>query len=208
MKLSYLWKLQCFDIFRYTVLKHFAQLRPCRGTTFCLDKGAKIVGPGKWNINSNQKKTNGAITVIKMAENATVSVNGVIHQNYGADITLEKGAHLILGDCFINSGCEIYCANQISIGNGTLIGQHVTIRDDDGHKLIHGDGSTNLPLSNPVEIGDHVWIAINSTVLKGVKIGTGAVVAAGSLVTRDVPAHCMVAGVPARVVEENIDWEQ
>ena len=208
MKFSLLYKLKILDIIRYNVFGDFAALRPVKGTTFCLEKGAKIIGPGKWNINSNQKKINGAISVIKMAENATIWVNGIIHQNYGADITVEKDAQLYLGDCIINSYVDIYCATRIEIGNGVLIGQHVTIRDDDGHRITYNGKKDNEPMSKPVIIKDNVWIAINATIMKGVTIGEGSVVAAGALVTKDVPPHCLVAGVPARVIKEDITWVQ
>ena len=61
--------------------------------------------------------------------------------------------------------------------------------------------------AKPVRIGNHVWIGENSMVLKGVAIGDGAVVAASSVVTRDVPPRCLVAGAPAKVVREDIEWE-
>lgn len=58
-----------------------------------------------------------------------------------------------------------------------------------------------------IEIGDKVWVAMGAIILPGVKIGDGAIVAAGAIVTKDVPPRCMVAGVPARIVKENVDWK-
>ena len=58
-----------------------------------------------------------------------------------------------------------------------------------------------------MKIGNKVWIATNALILPGVSIGDGAIVAAGAVVTKDVPAKCMVAGVPARVVKENVEWK-
>lgn len=58
-----------------------------------------------------------------------------------------------------------------------------------------------------MKIGNKVWIATNALVLPGVNVGDGAIVAAGAVVTKDVPAKCMVAGVPARVVKENVEWK-
>ena len=52
-----------------------------------------------------------------------------------------------------------------------------------------------------------MWIGTKATILKGVKICDGAVIAAGAVVTKDVPAKCLVAGVPAKIVKENISWE-
>lgn len=59
----------------------------------------------------------------------------------------------------------------------------------------------------PIRIGDHVWIGLRATILKGVSIGDGAVVGAGSMVIRDVPSGALVAGVPARVIRESVTWQ-
>ena len=78
----------------------------------------------------------------------------------------------------------------------------VVIRDYDGHTI-------DLPgyeIAKPIHIGEHVWIGNRAIILKGVTIGDGAIVAAGALVTGDVPAHTIVAGVPARIIKENINW--
>lgn len=58
-----------------------------------------------------------------------------------------------------------------------------------------------------VNIGNKVWIATGAMILPGVTIGDGAIVAAGAVVTKDVPEKCMVAGVPAKVIKENVEWK-
>ncbi|MCQ2515275.1 MAG: hypothetical protein MJ094_00245 [Saccharofermentans sp.] len=75
--------------------------------------------------------------------------------------------------------------------------------DSDAHKVIGNDNE-----AREISIGNHVWIGSRVTVLKGVSIGDGAIIAAGSVVTKDVPAHSMVAGCPARVVKEYVEWEK
>ena len=89
------------------------------------------------------------------------------------------------------------------IGDRVAIGPHVTILDADMHVLA---GNPRRP-SAQVRIGDHVWVGINSTILKGVTIGDGAVVGANSVVTKDVPPRSLVVGVPARVIRNEVDWE-
>lgn len=79
------------------------------------------------------------------------------------------------------------------------------IRDNDGGK--HRILSENYENSKPIVINNHVWIGENSVILKGVTIGEGAVIAASSVVTKDIPPHCIAAGSPAKVIKENIDWE-
>jgi acetyltransferase-like isoleucine patch superfamily enzyme len=62
-------------------------------------------------------------------------------------------------------------------------------------------------MTKPVHIGNHVWIGMNVMILKGVTIGDGAIIAAGSVVNRDVPERCLAGGVPAKVIKENVQWE-
>lgn len=93
----------------------------------------------------------------------------------------------------------------VSIGRDCAISWNCTILDCDRHEVSF-DGETFEPNSAPIVIEDHVWIGCNVTVLKGVTIGEGAVIAAGSVVHRDVPARTLVAGVPAKVIKSVPKW--
>ncbi len=93
----------------------------------------------------------------------------------------------------------------VSIGRDCAISWNCTILDCDRHEVSF-DGETFEPNSAPIVIEDHVWIGCNVTVLKGVTIGEGAVIAAGSVVHRDVPARTLVAGVPAKVIKPVPKW--
>lgn len=119
----------------------------------------------------------------------------------GATIAAHKNAKLKLGSGYINRFAEIRCYNSITIGENVAIAKEVIIRDSDSHKI------SDSVMTAPIVIGDHVWIGTRAIILKGVTIGDGAVVAAGAIVTKDVPPHTVVAGVPAKVVKENITWE-
>jgi acetyltransferase-like isoleucine patch superfamily enzyme len=108
------------------------------------------------------------------------------------------GGHLEIGNnVFINYGCSLASTNHVKIGNDCLIGSHVMIMDCDFHQVEDKSWDTT---GVPIIIEDRVWIGNRSIVLKGVRIGHDAVVAAGSVVTHDVPPRTVVAGVPARVV--------
>jgi acetyltransferase-like isoleucine patch superfamily enzyme len=98
---------------------------------------------------------------------------------------------------FINSGVSICAQQLVVIGENCAIGNYSLIMDTDFHKV--GD-HTEWPLAKPVVIEDDVWIAARVTVLKGVRIGRGAVIAAGAVVTKDVPPYTVVGGVPAKVI--------
>lgn len=113
--------------------------------------------------------------------------------------TLTLGDHVAVGD-----RTEIHCGKEITIGSGTLISWDCVIIDRDYHKL--GDeGKTENKA--PIVIGENVWIGCRCLIMKGVTIGDGAVVAAGSVVTKDVPAGALVAGTPARIIKENVVWK-
>ncbi len=111
------------------------------------------------------------------------------YTDFGKNITVGKNV-------FINSGCHFQDQGGITIGDGTLIGHNVVLATIN-HDLDPANGRKNHYA--PIRIGTHVWIGSNATVLPGVSIGDWAVVAAGAVVTRDVPPHTVVTGVPARI---------
>lgn len=120
----------------------------------------------------------------------------------GSRVSIEKNACLILGSGFSNHNLNLSCFNKIEIGTNVIISDNVTIRDSDNHYMSNKD----TIITKPIKIGNNVWIGINCTILKGVNIGDGAVIAAGSLVNKDVPSRCLVGGVPSKILRENIDW--
>ena len=113
------------------------------------------------------------------------------HTDFGKNITVGEGS-------FINSGCHFQDQGGITIGKDTLIGHNVVLATID-HDL-HPARRKDMYLS-PIVIGDNVWIGSNATVCRGVTIGDNAVVAAGTVVTKDVPANAVVGGVPAKILK-------
>jgi len=140
-------------------------------------------------------------------------------------IVLERSqGEVRIGDrTHVGGGTTLVCATGITIGSDVLIAWGVTVVDHDSHstrweersrdverwRLGMQRGGAALAASTkawdtvpmaPIVIRDRAWIGFNAIILKGVTIGEGAVVAAGSVVTRDVPAYSVAAGNPARVV--------
>ena len=100
---------------------------------------------------------------------------------------------------FLNTGCSFQDRGGITIGDGALIGMNVTIAT-----LNHGFSkeTRNTTYSSPVVIGNNVWIGSNVTIIPGVTIGDNSVIAAGAVVTKDVPKNVVVAGVPAKKIKD------
>lgn len=157
-------------------------------------------------------------------KSASVGLRGIVQNRYiknakfkvgqgssvHSTIVFEKdGAHLVVGKNTYIGGATISCAQKISIGNNVQIAWGVVLIDHNSHSLDYRVRRNDLPDQKSgtkdwdqvsikdIDIGDDVWIGLNSIVLKGVKIGNGAIIGAGSVVTKDVLAMTVVAGNPA-----------
>lgn len=110
------------------------------------------------------------------------------------------GKNLKIGKkVFINSGCRFQDQGGITIGDGALIGHNVVMATIN-HDLDPQRRSDILPA--PIVIGRNVWLGANSTILPGVCIGENAVIAAGAVVTKNVPADTVAAGIPAKPIRD------
>ncbi len=122
----------------------------------------------------------------------------------------DKDPLLIIGNkCAFGKDNHITCSNEIRIGDNLLTGKWVTITDNSHGQT--GFDSLKLPpikrdvvSKGPVVIGDNVWIGEKATVLPGITIGDGAVIAANAVVTKDVPPFSVVAGNPANIIKRNL----
>jgi acetyltransferase-like isoleucine patch superfamily enzyme len=156
---------------------------------------AGIASEGGYRLRMGQRAWIGVHPEGRLVLGERVTLYDVVRLNVEA-----PGAELTIGsDTFFNMGAKVFCRDRLTIGARCAIGFGVFIADTDFHSI---DGR---PVTASTVIGDDVWIGANVVVLKGVTIGDGAVVAAGSVVNRDVPAHCLVAGVPA-VIKGDVEW--
>lgn len=148
-------------------------------------------------------------------------VRGKKYIDFGKQITLGRycrfdvlGTHeskiLSFGDnVVVGDNVRISCIEKIRIGNNVLIGSRVLIIDNAHGKYDGQDADTpytppNLRTlqSEPIEVGDNVWIGEGAVIQKGVRIGSGCVIAANTVVTKDVPKNSIVAGLPGRIIKQ------
>nr|WP_147302965.1 acyltransferase [Marinoscillum furvescens] len=113
-------------------------------------------------------------------------------------LLVHPGGALVVGHHSRLNGVHISVKQSVILGKNVRIGPYTLIMDSDFHDVNYREITGK---SKSIEIGDDVWIASKVTILKGVKIGDGATVAAGAVVTKNVPPNTMVAGVPARPVK-------
>lgn len=120
-------------------------------------------------------------------------------------ISIHSKAKLQIGDYTRINGVHIAAKSSIIIGKNVRIGPYTIIMDSDFHDIQEHSVEGK---SEPIVIGDNTWIASRAIILKGVTIGEGCVIAAGAVVTKNVPPYSMVAGVPAVVVKEINDQKK
>ncbi|SHK18148.1 transferase hexapeptide (six repeat-containing protein) [Tepidibacter formicigenes DSM 15518] len=164
-------------------------------------------------IIKNRLRLNGEISSlcinkssIHIRKNASLIINGTVDLGSGTNLIVDNGASICIGDnSYIAGDSKIYARNKITIGRNCALSWGLTIIDTDFHDIIHNDNINNL--SCEVNIGNHVWIGCNVSILKGVSIGENAIVAAGSVVTKNVPANCLVGGNPARIIKKGVMWK-
>lgn len=178
-----------------------------RCSTYCrmqINKNAKINIKGVFKLGVKENIKSKLETRFRMEENSNFCINEDFLVGAGSDIRIFKNASLILNSGYTNAFVQIICAEKIVIGKDVAIARDVIIRDTDSHEILDEKHCK----TKPVIIGDHVWIGTRAIIMKGVTIGDGAVIAAGAVVTKDVPANTIVAGVPAKVIRENVKWKK
>ena len=178
------------------------RLLPRPGSRIWINRKARLVLAGDLSMTVQQCPGAKLESRVLLENESSWRVMGNFAMYAGSFVRVLKKGVLTTNSGFINENVQIICGERITIGDDCNIGRDAIIRDYDGHCI---DSAENI--SAPITIGSHVWIGQRAIILKGVTIGDGAVVAAGAIVTGDVPARTLVAGVPARVIRENVNWQ-
>ena len=140
-----------------------------------------------------------------------VERNQIIEQLFGSigenpwvesPFNCDYGYNITVGDNFYaNTNCTILDCAKVTIGNNVLIGPNVSLYTPN-HAIDADERKEGYERSLPIRIGDDVWISGSVTIVPGVTIGANSIIGAGSVVTKDIPANVVAAGVPCKVLRE------
>ena len=152
-----------------------------------------------WRILTKQRALK---KLIPSSKGKNFAVFAPFYCEYGVNIYVGEG-------CFVNYNCTFLDVSPITLGNGVWLGANVTLATPN-HPFIaeerlpadYPDGNHDLEYSEPITIKDNCWICSGVTICGGVTIGENSIVAAGAVVTRDVPPNSIAAGVPAKVIRQ------
>lgn len=164
--------------------------------------GVKLRGNGKLFIGVKWPAYCFYQTLFSLWDRSCLTVEGDFRFYTGCKIVVSEDAQLELGSGYMNCNGSIACFKSIKLGHDVRIADNVTIRDSDNHEIL----ADHHISTQPIVIGDHVWIGMNTVILKGVTIGDGAIIAAGSVVTQNIPPGALAGGVPARVIRQDVQW--
>ena len=164
---------------------------------WCRVKGVKTNGFVKfWGHPFIMRFPNSKISIGRdciFVSNSYSNYRGISHKCIIS--TGEEGAVIKIGDNCGFSGCSIVANKNVTIGNNVTVGADTIIGDRDDHSDLYASEV------KPVIIEDDVWIGMHCIILKGVRIGKNTIIGAGSIVTKDIPANCIAAGVPCKVIK-------
>ncbi|MBD2260787.1 acyltransferase [Pseudanabaena sp. FACHB-2040] len=172
-----------------------------------VSKGVRVPASAKLNVGGLKLKSGCQLTVGEQSQ----VLASIIFDKENASISIGHRS-------FVNG--VLIAAQSIDVGNDVLISWNVTVVDHDSHSIVFSQRSQDAvdwltskkdwtPVKiAPVKICDKAWVGFNSIILKGITIGEGAVIGAGSVVTKDIPAWTVAAGNPARVIREMSEDER
>ena len=140
--------------------------------------------------------------ILYIGDDCVVNNTSIILDNEGSEIRI--GNKTSIAKVQIVS-LEPY---KIEIGEDCMLSYDIEIRNTDSHKIYDKNTNERINEGSSINIGNHVWLGMRAIILKGVTIGDNSIVAAGSIVTKDVKANTIVSGNPARQVKENKNWSR
>jgi acetyltransferase-like isoleucine patch superfamily enzyme len=140
-----------------------------------------------------------------LRDNSRCTIRGHVEFHRGCVLwALRHGQILIDDHSYFANGTKVICESSITIGRNCAVSWDVTILDTDFHHITYHGKSPQQ--SDPIVIGNNVWIGSHARILKGSRIGSGSVVAAGAVVSGEFPENSLIGGVPARIIRADVKW--
>lgn len=189
------------DLSRLILINKDVELSLASSSNIVVEKGARLNFGFFTHIFSKRRNSK-----LILEEDASFVLTGKAMIQSGAMIFVGRGKTLKIGRSTFTSNIKILAHDDITIGDNCIFGWECQIFSGDGHPIYQEESIINKDV--PVVIEDNVWVGSRALILKGVRVGKGSIVAAGAVVTKDVPPNCIVAGNPAKVVKENISWKE
>lgn len=176
------------------------------GSVIDISKTARLTIHSHFMINTPKYKHSREEAYLLLRDGAELTINGTVSLASRSTIQIQKDAKLSIGKAHVNHEASIIIGGDCSIGEGVLISRAVRIFDSDFHKVTDAEGNqTNY--TKPMRIGNHVWIGLGAIILRGSRIGDGAVISAGAVVMGKIKDGTNALGNPARSFSK-INWEE
>lgn len=173
-----------------------------------------------YNININGNNNTIVIKENSIIYNVFIKIQGDNHfLEIGANCRINSAIlWMEHSDCILNIGnfttieqahIAVTEPNQkVIIGKECMFSDNISIRTSDSHGIFDLQTNKRVNHAKSIFIGNHVWVGAKATILKGVTIGNDSIVSLGAIVTKDIPKNCVAAGIPAKVIKENIYWNR
>ncbi|TAE32274.1 MAG: acyltransferase [Cytophagales bacterium] len=186
-----------------------------------MGRGNRIVNRGiLFNVRYNIRGNNNRVEIGQgtCLSDLTIYIRGDNHHLLFGENCRMSGGELWFEDhnCVISIGANTTIEDahlaasepykSITLGNDCMLSSRIEIRTGDSHSILNTQTGQRINYAQNVVLGDHVWVGANAVILKGVKIDHNAIVSTGAIVTSNVLAHTLVAGMPARAIKANVDW--
>lgn len=209
--------LKKIRLFSYIYLNHFCsrierngkgRIIPYKNAVIDLEKGSQIrIEDENICIGVNKLKKSKTETYVRLRENAVWDAKNGCEISYGSTIEILKNAELESKYFTMNNFSTLVSAKKIILGEDVMIARNAVVFDSDFHVIEYDENQAEY--SETVSIGDHVWIGANAIILKGVIVGNGSIIAANTVVTKNVEQGVMVGNEKKLcVLKENVRWRR